>query len=538
MPGGSSVRNPRPRRPRLTVHEGGGENDARPIVMIRAGRRSEAIDEAEKHLVEHDIDLFERNGVVRVAAEDVDVGGGEKASALRIVRVGVEHMRERFTRAVCFQVADKRSRELVVKDTPRDLAAAYLERDGLRQLPLLHAVATAPTMRPDGSIIDKPGFDRASGVYYDPRGLAFPAVPAAPTQALAHEALDRLLGLIGSFDFVDEASRAVALSGLFTAVLRPALDVAPLHAFTAPVAGSGKTTLVDLASILASGHRAPVMALGRRDEELGKALKAALLGGDVIGCIDNCERPLGGDLLNQMCTQPLINVRLFQTLTNQRVVNRIALYATGNNLQLLGDLTRRSLVGRLDPQCERPELREFDTEHPCAITMRERPVLVVAILSIVRAFVLAGCPRETAALGSYESWSRWVRDPLIWLGCADPALTMEAARGSDPRLSALKTILAQWSMQLGDARVTAQQVIAAASASEPAMQGFRCPEFRDALLVAAGERGAVNSRRFGKWLAASAGRRVTVDIDGRPSARVLCRDGERSGVALWRVTPC
>ena len=132
----------------------------------------------------------------------------------------------------------------------------------------------------------------------------------------------------------------------------------------------------------------------------------AALGGDVIGCIDNCERPLGGDLLNQICTQPLINVRLFQTLTNQRVVNRIALYATGNNLRLLGDVTRRSLVGRLDPQCERPELREFETENPCVIAMRERPVLVVAILNIVRAFVLAGCPRETAALGSYESWSR------------------------------------------------------------------------------------------------------------------------------------
>jgi hypothetical protein len=519
------------------VHEGGGGAALeKPIVIIRAGCRSEAIDEAEKHLVEHDPDLFERNGVVRVAPEDVDVGGGEKASALRIVRVGVEHMRERFTRAVCFQVADKRSRELVAKDTPRDLAAAYLERDGERKLPLLHAVATAPTMRPDGSIIDKPGFDRASGVYYDPRGVAFPAVPLAPTRALAREALDRLLELIGSCDFVDEASRSTALFGMFTAVVRTALDVAPLHAFTAPVAGSGKSMLVDLASIMANGHRTPVMALGQRDDELEKALKGALLGGDVLGCIDNCERPLGGDLLSQICTQSLVNVRPFQTLTNQRVVNRIALFATGNNLQLVGDVTRRALVGGLDPQCERPGLREFETENPCVIAMRERSALVVAILSIVRAFVLAGCPQETAALGSYESWSRWVRDPLIWLGCTDPALTMEAARGSDPRLSALKTILAQWSAQLGDARVTAQQVIAAAG--ETALQGFRCPEFRDALLVVASERGAINSRRFGKWLAASAGRRVTVDIDGRPSARVLCRDGERFGVALWRVTPC
>jgi hypothetical protein len=91
----------------------------------------------------------------------------------------------------------------------------------------------------------------------------------------------------------------------------------------------------------------------------------------------------------------------------------------------------------------------------------------------VRAFILDGRPCSTPSIGSYEGWSRWVRDPLIWLGRADPAETMELARGSDPRLAALKTILAQWSAQIGDLRITEQEVIAKAS-----------------------ERGAMNSRRY------------------------------------------
>ena len=33
------------------------------------------------------------------------------------------------------------------------------------------------------------------------------------------------------------------------------------------------------------------------------------------------------------------------------------IFATGNNLQIAGDLTRRTLLCTLDARCERPELR-------------------------------------------------------------------------------------------------------------------------------------------------------------------------------------
>ena len=36
-----------------------------------------------------------------------------------------------------------------------------------------------------------------------------------------------------------------------------------------------------------------------------------------------------------------------------------AFYANGNNLTLVGDLTRRTLMSRIDAKCERPEEREF-----------------------------------------------------------------------------------------------------------------------------------------------------------------------------------
>jgi putative DNA primase/helicase len=52
----------------------------------------------------------------------------------------------------------------------------------------------------------------------------------------------------------------VALSLLLTGVCRKTLDFAPLHAITAPAAGTGKSLLIDLASILLTGQPAPVIS--------------------------------------------------------------------------------------------------------------------------------------------------------------------------------------------------------------------------------------------------------------------------------------
>jgi putative DNA primase/helicase len=70
-----------------------------------------------------------------------------------------------------------------------------------------------------------------------------------------------------------------------------------MHGFDAPVAGSGKSMLVDIASMIASGHEALVMTVGKSEEEFEKRLGAALLAGDPMINLDNCERPLGGELL-------------------------------------------------------------------------------------------------------------------------------------------------------------------------------------------------------------------------------------------------
>ena len=168
---------------------------------------------------------------------------------------------------------------------------------------------------------------------------------------------------------------------------------------------------------------------------------------------------------------------------------------------MAADLTRRVLVSRLDARVERPELRKFDFD-PVKRAKQERAELVTAALTILLAFNHAGRPAQADPLGSFEGWSRSVRDALIWLGCADPVDTMEVVRSEDPRRRERAAVLANWRDTIGSDRITTAKLIERAAARGPS--GFMHPEFREALLSVAGQAGSIDTRRLGRWLGQSA----------------------------------
>lgn len=410
------------------------------------------------------------------------------------------------------------------------IAETYLARDGLWRLPVLTGLINGPTLRADGSILDQPGYDPATGLLFDPQGRAFPRLTPHPDREEALLALSYLRELIATFPFVGEADRAVALSAILTAVIRPALATAPLHAFNGPTAGSGKSMLVDIASIIATSRPAAVIAQGKSEEEMEKRLGAALIAGDPLISIDNCESPLGGELLCQSLTQPTLKVRILGKSLNAEVPSNAAIYATGNNLTLSGEMTRRAVRCSLDPGVERPELRAFDSD-PVATVEASRGDYLTAALTVLRAYHVAGRPQQTDPLGSFDAWSRWVRDALIWLGEADACATMDQLRGADPKLEALTMVIEQWHAVLGGARVSVKEAIDAAveqRANGPfGRPEFVHPDFREALLAIAGEGGAVSGRRLGKWIAANQNRIV--------GGYKFVAAGVVSGLARWRL---
>jgi putative DNA primase/helicase len=257
---------------------------------------------------------------------------------------------------------------------------------------------------------------------------------------------------------------------------------------------------VDVAAMMVSGRPAPVIAPGKKEEETEKRLGAALIAGDPMLSIDNVEHPLGGELLCQMLTQPLLKVRILGQSAMFEAPSNMALFATGNNLEIAGDMTRRTLLCRLDPQCERPELREF-TFDPVAEVAKDRARYIGAALTILRAYIVAGHPAVPTPLGSFEEWSNTVRGSLLWLGEADPVETMEAARESDPVLTNLRLLMSAWPETMGRyEQLTAAKLIERSNEYSMSGQGFANPDLREALISIAGEGQAISSRRLGRWL--------------------------------------
>jgi len=185
------------------------------------------------------------------------------------------------------------------------------------------------------------------------------------------------------------------------------------------------------------------------------------------------------------------------------VPNAATYFATGNNLTFVGDVTRRGIRGRLDAGVERPELREFTTEDPVETVKRERPKYVSVCLTILRAYIVAGAPGQTRPLGSFEEWSRLVRDALVWLGrpilstrWSAHARKIRGARrsprpGTVERPARLGTRVREGRDRQGDRLRTCS------SPSDFNRKSFLHPEFREALLTVAGDGGNISGKRLG-----------------------------------------
>jgi hypothetical protein len=287
--------------------------------------------------------------------------------------------------------------------------------------------------------------------------------------------------------------------------------------------------------VIATGREAGVISQGKTEEELEKRLGALLLAGDQVIAIDNCEAPLGGEFLCSILTQRVVRARILGRSEAPELPAGACVTATGNNLVLVGDMTRRTVLCRLDPRHERPELRRF-ASNPLQAAKADRGRLLTAALTVLRAYHVAGRPGQPTPLGSFEVWSGWVRGALLWLGHADPVETMEEARALDPKLDALTAVVTQWRAVIGGAAVSARELsdkavqqrtaLDARSITPPKLE-FVHPDFREALLAVAGEGGVVNTRRLGKWLAAHQDRLIS-------GARIV-RHGLSCGVMHWRL---
>ncbi|MCK1354648.1 hypothetical protein IVB56_27265 [Bradyrhizobium sp. CW7] len=420
------------------------EPDQRTKLVLRTGMLHQQADEAENGLVAANAPVFTQGGtLVRSVVEEADASRGRKTLVARIVPSDRSWLMRQLSQTVrCVKL--RKSKDGLVEvatDVPRPLVEAVLSTASPKFSELAGIIET-PTLRPDGSILSEPGYDPATGLLLvNPPPM--PRISERPSRAEAEAALRTLNGPLCEFPFADEPSRTVALSALITPVVRGALQFAPLHVATAPVAGSGKSYLFDTASAIAAGKACPVLSAGASNEETEKRLHGAALSGQPIISIDNLNGTLRGDFLCQLVTQARVEVRRLGSTGNTTIQNKTTVFANGNNIEIEGDLVRRTIRCSLNPEMENPETRQFKG-NPIKMVLADRGKFVAAVLTLVRAHLVAGAPQQQAPLAGFEDWSRLVRDALMWLGCADPVATQETLRAEDPAVAALDAVLETW----------------------------------------------------------------------------------------------
>jgi hypothetical protein len=349
-------------------------------------------------------------------------------------------------------------------DCPDKVAQAVMDRVAERGLPVLRGVITAPTMRDDGSVLDKPGYDSATGLLFVSDGNT-PSVPANPTTTDVLAALRELMAPVSLFPYADAASRSVALSALLTACVRRSLPRAPGFANDAPVAGTGKSLLAQTVLAL-GGHSGASNTPPPTDEEMGKVLFASLRAGAGAIFFDNYAQPVGGPAIDQFLTAEVYSGRVLGTSTTAAdMPNGALVLFTGNNLQIKGDTCRRVLVCRLDARVEHPNRRAFDFD-PEQYVRSRRQSLVVAALTLMRGYLVSGAPLKGRPLGSFEKWDALVRQTVCWLAemqdefeLADPSTTTEGTDAVDESKNHLGDMLTAWRSAFGDEPRTAAEVL-------------------------------------------------------------------------------
>lgn len=397
--------------------------------------------------------------------------------------------------------------------------AALSGPSGPWKLPILRGVLDAPFVRADGSILQEPGYDRATRYYLDLRSSA-PVVPYRPSRDELKIARSWLLKeLLIDFPWRSDGDKANYISVLISTVLRDYIGaLMPLFVMDASMAGSGKTLLADIAGV-SYGYSS--YAWVDKDDEIEKRITSILrrpgkpvIIWDNVGSRSALYQPSIAKLLtSRTWTGRILGVSEDVELVNDRVW-----IATGRNINLDGDIASRIVRVRLVPQ-PNPEKRSkfvigdlsrWITDKSNADLLRYR------LLLLARGWIAAGAPTVVKPMRQFSDWSSKVGGFLDYYAIPGFMSEEHADEDSPEEAREMEAFLARW-YELGKGKPQPR------TARELVENEHRFGETFPRWVLDRGN----GAQRLGKLLRRS---RDTWFAEYRVTS-----DKNRNGVQVWRV---
>ena len=495
----------------------------RATIRIIPGERVRATEEALNILKANGQHYIRGNEIVQVSGDAEVIPRDEKALLYDL------------DRDIRFEKYDGRKNDYAPCDCRPNIGAGIMAARGTWNLPRLLSVGTAPTLDPiTGRIIDVDGYDKETQTMLCLTDRSkWPGVPEEPTDVDLETAVQGIWRPFRDFPFDSPVSKGVWLNALLTAAIRPLLPTAPGTAVTSPVAASGKTLLGKCGAALID--ETPALLPDARDgEEIRKRLLALLRQGKRLLIIDNLTRTLDSSALCVMLTSETYQDRVLGATDVVTVPTRTTLIITGNNISLRGDICRRVLMCRIDPQSEAPWKRKFDLD-PEIYVKEHRLEMIRDALTIIRAGIQRG-PELDDRTASFEVWSDSVRRAVNFVGwmdlldVEDPVKSIDESYEMDPETGKLDALMAAWKEHFKDKKVrTADIIEAATDGYEDSNRTFAHTnsDLHAAVEEIAGEGRNINSRRLGRWIERNRDRIV--------NGLSIKLAGERRRAKIWTI---
>lgn len=435
---------------------------AKPVVQLRGPDYSNIVDRLELMLVPQV--FVQGTHLSRLVEPHADPHITRADDALMLVRVTSAWAMKRLGELCEWQTYSPKQGAWTGTKPSVDHINTLVNQSGWTQFRPLDAIARSPFVRPDGSICDVSGYDRRSRVLLVP-SAGFPPVPDAPDRDQALAALGRIRGVFDQFPYKEPASESAFLSHILAEAARVAIDRCPMYFYDAPSAGTGKGLLQEMAARIVHGTDPALRPWVSDGDEIRKSLYASLLAGDRSLWFDNV--PSGHKTRSpELCafiTSSTWKDRKLGESETLGIPNKMVLVASGNNITPTGDLARRSLVVRMDANTERLKERSFRIPLLREYVMEHRHGLLVDALTIIKAFAAQHNMRERydpkgaypVPLPSFERWSFFCRNPLMWLGMVDPVGTQNE---TDDETDSVGNIYESLAAQFGGREFTSMDV--------------------------------------------------------------------------------
>ena len=308
--------------------------------------------------------------------------------------------------------------------------------------PPVEHVIESPCFGANWELIASPGYHPASRALHLGRQLDVGDIPEAPSPEEVQAAVELFFDdVFGDFPFKDvdavearstsstvnpvgrdrrrafgRASRANLLALTLTPFVRTALDAAPIppFLFAKPQERVGASLCATVAMMIANGYVVSASAVPTSAYEWQNKLLALVRERAGVFFIDNLKWKLDDGTLAGALTQGRVSGRALGANTNiEGLVTWITLI-TGINPELSPELTKRSVLIRLESDTANPESRtDFkhgDDEKLKDWILENRAKLVRAAIILVRNWLAKGGESydvpDLPSLGSFGRWNR------------------------------------------------------------------------------------------------------------------------------------